>query len=86
MYLYSVYDKKLGVYNSPFVTRYQGEATRVFDGAVNFDEGLVSRYPDDYDLYLIAEFDEKTGALLLNKEYKLNGRDLIRNDGSPDIK
>lgn len=64
MELYSVYDKKMGVYGRPMPTEHLVQVLRGLKQVVNSNEKApLSMYPEDFDLYKVGEFDEKTGEI-----------------------
>lgn len=60
----SVLDAKVAAYNAPFFVRSRGEALRSWQSAVNDPETMMCKYPEDYTLFEIGEFDESTGTLV----------------------
>lgn len=60
----SVRDSKAGVFNQPFFSRTLGEAERNFAELVKDPKSFVAKYPDDYDLYQVAEYDDQTGQVI----------------------
>lgn len=61
---YSVRDSKAGVYNTPFFQRTHGEAERMFHNLVKDPNSTVCKYPDDFDLFHVGEYDDQKGVLL----------------------
>lgn len=61
---FCVHDSKVGAYMSPFVLRSTGEAIRSFESAVNDVSTQFNKYPADFHLFEIGEFDEQQGVLL----------------------
>jgi len=59
--IFTIRDSKGEMYNTPFFRRTIGDAERTFHELVNDDKTSVSKYPDDFDLYLIGDFDDQTG-------------------------
>lgn len=59
--VFSVYDKKSEIYGAPFVDVAIGTAERSMRVLANDPKSLVCQFPDDYELYLIGEFDEFEG-------------------------
>lgn len=51
--------------NRPFFARSHGEAERVFQNEVTRQspDNFVWKYPEDYDLYFLGEYDEQTGVI-----------------------
>jgi hypothetical protein len=63
IFIYAIYDKKAKVYQTPFFMRQDEEAVRALREAIAAGDSLVSRYPEDYKLYRIGEWDEETAEI-----------------------
>lgn len=61
--IYSIRDSKSEIFNSPIFQRTHGEAERNFHNLVNDEKSNVNKYPDDFDLYYIGEYDDQTGKI-----------------------
>lgn len=59
--MYSIYDSKAEVYNTPFFSKTHGEAERSFKTLTNDPKSQVNQYPEDFDLYHIGEYDDNKG-------------------------
>jgi len=59
--LYTIRDSKGDFYQSPFPQKTHGEAERSFATLVNDPKTNIFNYPEDYDLYYLGEFNDKTG-------------------------
>lgn len=59
--MYTIRDTKGDMYHNPFFNKTHGEAERNFRELVNDEKSMISKYPDDYDLYYLGEFDDNTG-------------------------
>jgi len=64
MKIFAMYDLKAGFYLQPFPETSTISALRGFEVAVNNAESIFSRFPDDFCLHELAEFDQHTGELL----------------------
>lgn len=64
MFCYSIYDRKANCYNTPFFSQTDGVAVRNFQDLVSDTRSTVYRYPDDFSLYKVGEFNETSGALI----------------------
>ena len=64
MKLYSIYDAKANTYCAPFECVSNGVAIRQLMDLVSDAKTTVSRYPEDFSLYFVGDFDTDTGALL----------------------
>ncbi|AXH77039.1 MAG: nonstructural protein [Microviridae sp.] len=62
-YVYSVFDKKAGVYCTPFVSHSDATATRDFRQAVNDPSTQVCKYASDFELFCLGAWDEDVGSL-----------------------
>jgi hypothetical protein len=61
--VFSIRDAKAEVYNTPFYKPEFGEAERDFRTAVNDEKTLFNRYPEDFDLYYLGEYNDKDGKV-----------------------
>lgn len=64
--LCTVYDLKAQTYSNPFVSTNTATAIRDFTQAVNDPTTQLNKFPADFTLFEIAEFDDVTGFI---KEY-----------------
>lgn len=60
--VYSVYDKAVNAFLQPFYCRSKGEAIRSFTEACSDDKSNFSKYPLDYFLVELGEFDDSTAV------------------------
>lgn len=61
--IYSVYDSKVGSYLSPFFMRSKGEAIRALTNELASDTSNIGKYPADFTLFEIGEYDDSSGAI-----------------------
>jgi len=61
--VFAIRDQKAEVFNRPFFNKTHGEAERNFRELVNDKENLVGKYPEDYDLYYLGDYDDSTGLI-----------------------
>lgn len=61
--VYAIWDRKSSFYRFPHFTRDEGSALRSFETAAMDEKTEVGKYPDDFDLARIGDFDENTGVL-----------------------
>lgn len=61
--MYAVRDKQVGAYMVPFFCRTRGEAIRSFTDAVGDKNTQFCKYPADYHLFYLGEFDDAGGVL-----------------------
>lgn len=62
MKLFSVHDSKAGAYLPPAVFRNAGDAIRACVMQRNNPESLISKFPEDFALFEIGNWDELTGT------------------------
>lgn len=61
--MYSIRDAKSESFNPPFFQPTHGVAERAFKELVNDPKSNANKYPEDYDLYYLGEYDDNTGKL-----------------------
>lgn len=61
--IFVIHDVKAGEYSSLHTCRSVSAAIRQFGGVILGGDNLLSRYPEDYSLVMIGEFDEMTCTL-----------------------
>lgn len=61
--LFSVYDSKVGGYSQPIFQPNTATAIRSFTGAVNEQGSDLNRWPSDYTLFELGEFDSEKGTI-----------------------
>lgn len=61
-----MYDLKGQCYGKPFFCKSEGDAVRGFSAVVNdhSNESLISKYPEDFTLFIVGEFDPESGDVL----------------------
>lgn len=60
---YSIRDSKADVFNTPFYQKTHGEAERTFQQLAKDEKSTICKYPDDFDLYYLGEYDDQTGKM-----------------------
>lgn len=61
--LFTVYDSKAERFLKPFESETIATALRAFTELVNMSDHQFNRFPEDYTLYCIAQFDPETGKV-----------------------
>lgn len=61
--IYSVYDSKANTWGQPFTSPTRGQAMRGWDQVTNDEQSEIAKYPEDFSLFEIGEFDTEKGAL-----------------------
>lgn len=62
--LYSVRDLKAEIFGPMFSSRTDSEAARNFDRLRRDPQSNIHQYPEDYQLFFMAEFDDATGSVV----------------------
>lgn len=63
MKIFAILDKKALAYNTPFFFPNKGLALRGFEELANDEKSTVNKYPTDFSIWLIGEFDDKLGII-----------------------
>lgn len=58
-----VRDSALGAFAAPMTFVAMGQAQRSFRDEVNRKDSAIFAHPEDYELYLVATFDEDSGEI-----------------------
>lgn len=66
------YDKKTGLYDRPFLVRHVNEALREWGIVCKDPKTKYGLNPEDFDLYMVGEFDDETGEVLPAKPMHLS--------------
>lgn len=61
--VFSVYDSKLCAFGTPRFDRMEATSIRAFTDAVNTNDkdNMLNKHPEDYSLWLVAEWDDEKG-------------------------
>lgn len=62
--VYSIRDQKSEVFNTPFYKKSHGEAERDFKTLVNDEKSTVNKYPEDFDLYYLGDYNDNDGKFM----------------------
>lgn len=66
------YDKKTGLYDRPFMVRHINEALREWEIVCKDTQTKYGKNPEDFDLYLVGEFDDESGECIPAKPQHLS--------------
>jgi hypothetical protein len=61
---FSIFDSKIGSYSKPVFLRSKGEAIRAVTSEVQSKESELSKYPADFTLFEVGEYDDDTGTMI----------------------
>lgn len=57
--VFSVYDSQVEAYMQPFFCQSKGHAIRSFTEAVSDSSSTIGKYPSDFTLFELGEFDDQ---------------------------
>lgn len=82
-FLFSVYDSKAGAFGQIVTDRSPEVAARAFSDAMLSGEiEPFAKWPEDFDLYQVAEFDEESGVVIPSERtLVITGADVLRKAG-----
>jgi hypothetical protein len=81
LFVVSVKDRAADVFNRPFFVPHRNVAIRDFTDEVNRTaaDNQLSKHPDDFDLYLLGEFNDATGEFSISQPQVLvRAKDVIQ--------
>lgn len=61
---FSIRDSKGEIFNPPFFKKTLGEAERDFHQLCKDDKSMPAKYPEDYDLYYLGNYDDCSGKFM----------------------
>ncbi|QXP08260.1 MAG: nonstructural protein [Arizlama microvirus] len=64
--IFSVYDSKTKVYGQPNFLLNKGTALRAWQEAANDKQSNIGKYPADFTMFNIGEWDDETGTLTMH--------------------
>ena len=62
--VFSVFDSKLQVFNTPFFSRSVADASRSFSDLARDSRTTVGQHSEDFFLYEIGQYSDETGELV----------------------
>lgn len=68
MKIFTVHDSKAEAYLPPFYMKTRGEALRAFETTVKDTNSQFNKYPHDYTLVELGEFDEQTASICTHEK------------------
>lgn len=74
--VYSIFDVKAGVFNTPFFQVNDQVAKRAFSDLVNDPQSMLFKHPEDFTLWRLGEFDDQLGDF---EETKDHAREVVCN-------
>lgn len=80
MKVFAVMDKRIGEYKPPMFFEHQAECVRVMEQVVNNPDSDLNKWPLDFQLDRIGEFNRKTGEMKLDRDEICQVADLIKKE------
>lgn len=68
--VFSVYDSKVGAYQTPFFLRSKAEAIRAVTTVLHDKNSNYNNYPADYTLFYLGEFDDVDADFNIKAAYE----------------
>ncbi|QCQ85112.1 nonstructural protein [Blackfly microvirus SF02] len=86
--IFSVWDSKSKTFSQPFYAMTVGVATRNFTDLVNDPQTQVNKYPDDFTLFELGEFEDSTGKISSENgpQSVINAMAVLREDRPQSLK
>lgn len=64
MKIIAIRDRAVDAFGRPIFTRTANEGIRSFIDEINNPESPMNAHPEDYDLYILGDYDEDTGQII----------------------
>ena len=81
-FIVSVKDRAADVFNRPFFVPHRNVAIRDFTDEVNrvAADNQLNKHPDDFDLYLLGQFDDNSGTFTAEEApmVLVRGKDVLQ--------
>jgi len=61
--VFTIRDSKSESFGTPFFQKSKGEAIRTLQELTKEQKSLISKYPEDFDLYYVGQYDDQTGKI-----------------------
>lgn len=61
--IFTVYDSKIEAYLTPFFMQHRGAAIRAFTDLVNDPKSNINKYPSDFTLFEMGEYDDSSAQI-----------------------
>lgn len=83
--MFAIFDKKACIYFQPSYFLNKSLALRSFTELVNDPKTQIYKYPSDFSIWIVGEWNEKLGTIIPNKnpeflEEAINVKESIKNE------
>lgn len=82
--IFTIFDSKAEAYLPPFFMKTKGEAIRAWTSTIQDPNTQFSKYPADYTLFEIGEYDDQMASLTQHKNLVSLGNGIEYQRGSND--
>lgn len=79
MNFYSIKDKHVNMYSPPFLSASDEDARKVISDSVEVGS-VLAKFPEDYILVRLAEFDPVKGFVSVETGFVCSMRDIVRSE------
>lgn len=80
--IFAVRDSKAEYFNPPMFFHTIGEAERAFKHTASKQDNSIGQFPQDFDLWLLGEYDDQTGKIQQQEPMHLINGALISNQNA----
>lgn len=80
--IFAVRDSKAEYFNPPMFFHTIGEAERAFKHTASKQDNSIGQFPQDFDLWLLGEYDDQTGKIQQHEPMHLINGALISNQNA----
>lgn len=83
--MFCIYDAKAETFNVPFYAPTHGEAERSFRQACNDERTMMNKFPSDFDLYFLGDYDTQHGKFVLHDtpQHVIKAIQCVQKDTTP---
>lgn len=85
MTLYGIKDTKAMAFNQPFLMVNDQVAIRSVKAVAADKQTELGKYPEDYELWSLGEYDDKTGIITSDIKHIVNIGDLVEVENEVNI-
>jgi len=82
--LFTIFDNKAECYSQPFYALTDQAGVRTFVDAVNQADSPYNRHPEDYSLFSVGSYDDRTGVVTPHPHQHLgHAANMLRDEPTP---
>lgn len=84
--VFAAHDAKLKSFMAPFFLQHVGQALRMWEELCNDGKSLPAKFPSDFVLYQLGEFDDAEGRFsMLEVPHRLSSGLEAKHESQPDL-